>query len=567
MEIVYPIAKEFKFQYQRYFGKPARNEYSHLLDQWKRIIDTEAPPSVSLDSPSVLFITGYGLGSHYYLIEPLLMQALRQRGARVSSVICASSLPACEFNTNGNNKPKIRYHQRSGLINSTIVNKCILCSNNVSTILAALDINTLKISDYLPKSAITKAQKIIDKIDLHDFREFELDNIKIGEEAFASILRATFKGEIGDSNRDNELKRRFLMSGILNTWAYISAFRSIKPDKIVCIHGIYQIHGLAVKVAKKLNIPVDVIGGGGIRKNTLIACHGETYHHQLINEDNRVWNTVQLDEDQISKVLEYAKNKRNSGAGVDYLSYHPNPIEDEAILRSHLGLSENTLVIAMYTNVIWDAQVVYSSNVFNDIFDWIWTSITEVKKNKKVTLVIRIHPAETKGGVPTKQPMLNEIYKKFPKLPENVKIIPPSSDLSSYTLANIADLNIIYGTKMGLEIALMKSPLLIAGETFSRNKGYGHDVKSRKEYIEILSDIKTFLSTIDLEKCYSLALKYAHYYYFRRMLDLPIEDDPMGLSKQGKLCISKSSDLGPKNYRSLDVICDGILNDTNFYLP
>jgi hypothetical protein len=196
----------------------------------------------------------------------------------------------------------------------------------------------------------------------------------------------------------------------------------------------------------------------------------------------------------------------------------------------------------------------------------LWTTIDTIAKNKEVTLVIRIHPAEVKGGVPSKQPMLNEIQKKYPKLPINVKIIPPSSDLSSYTVASVAKANIIYGTKMGLEIALMKSPLIIAGETFSRNKGYGYDVTSRIKYIDILNDIEDFVQNVDVNHCYNEALKYADYFYFRRMLDLPLEEYDLHGRKSTKLKFSKISDLKTGNFPALDVICDGILKNKNFYL-
>ena len=566
MTVFLPIAKEIAYRYRKYFKKKEPLQSIDIMKQWKLMLQQMDTNEIDGNSEHILFVTGYGLGSHYYMIEPIIMQALKQRGAKVSSLICEKSLPACEFNTNGNNKPKIRFQQRNGLLPSTITDRCNLCSSNSQNVLNDLQVETHIIKNYLTQEDFKEAEKLSKTVDMNNFRDFKLNGIAVGEEAYASILRALFRGEVGNSTGENQLKQRYLLSGILTVKAYLQAFQELKPKKIVCIHGVYQIHGLAVKVANYLNIPVDVIGGGGIRKNTIVACHDETYHHQLVNEDNVIWNQSKLTKQRIDRVLKYAKDKRNSGAGVDYLSYHPNPIEDEASLFSSFGINKDTPIIALFTNVIWDAQVVYSSNVFDDIFDWLWTTIDTIAKNKEVTLVIRIHPAEVKGGVPSKQPMLNEIQKKYPKLPINVKIIPPSSDLSSYTVASVAKANIIYGTKMGLEIALMKSPLIIAGETFSRNKGYGYDVTSRIKYIDILNDIEDFVQNVDVNHCYNEALKYADYFYFRRMLDLPLEEYDLHGRKSTKLKFSKISDLKTGNFPALDVICDGILKNKNFYL-
>ncbi|WP_340300687.1 hypothetical protein [Roseobacter sp. HKCCD5988] len=566
VNLLYPVLKEIKFWLTKIKSRKVVPDYTELMSQWKNVLKNGSSHITREDSKHVLFVTGYGLGSHYYLIEPILINSLRQRGAKISSLVCAKSLPACELNKNGNNKPKAPLIAREGIFNSTITSKCNSCTENVTHVLNELGVATHKMSVYITNDDYKRAESIVKDIDLKKFRSFEFEGISVGEEAFASILRATFKGQIGDAPADEALKKRYLLAGILTTIAYINAFSTLKPDKIVCIHGIYQIHGLAVKVANKLNIPIDVIGGGGIRKNTIIACHGETYHHQLINEDNSIWNKRTLSEDEVKQTLKYAEAKRTSGAGVDYLSYHPSPIEDESKLISSLNIDKRTKIVAVYTNVIWDAQVVYSSNVFDDIFDWLWTTIDAAALNKNITLVVRIHPAETRGGIPTKQPMLNEIYKRYPVLPANIRVIPPSSDLSSYTLASLAALNIIYGTKMGLEIALLKSPLIVAGETFSRNKGYGYDVKSKDKYVKILQNIESFVQHYDEDQCFDTAVKYAHYLYFRRMLDLPLLSTKEKSGYQTSLSFISLDFLRPKNMKTLDVICDGILDDKKFYI-
>lgn len=566
MKFLYPFLKEIKFWFEKYNSSNKVSDYEKLMSQWRALFFQSSWERGEADGKHILFVTGYGLGSHYYLLEPILMQALRQRGAKISSIICGKSLPACEFNTNGNNKPRVPFQLRNGLLESTIKNKCELCSANAKEVLKVMGVDFDEVNKYLSEDDYIRAERIIEKISLSAFRKFQFEGIAVGEEAFASILRATFKGEVGNKTNDDKLKKRYLLAGILTTMAYMSAFSSLKPDKIVCIHGIYQTHGLAVKVAKKLGIPVDVIGGGGIRKNTIVACHGETYHHQLINEDNKIWNQQTLTQEQIDRTLKYAKAKRNSGAGVDYLSYHPNPIEDKNELLKSLNIEETDNIVAIYTNVIWDAQVAYKSNVFDDIFDWLWTTIDVAALNKEITLVIRIHPAESKGGVPTKQPMLKEIQNRYPVLAENIKIIAPSSDLSSYTLASLAKVNVIYGTKMGLEIALLKSPLIVAGETFSRNKGYGYDISSKQAYIDILNNIDEFAHNYNTGERFEIALKYAHYLYFRRMLDLPLTDITKNGKNEKNLTYNDLSFLNSGNMNTLDVICKGILENSDFYL-
>jgi len=317
-----------------------------------------------------------------------------------------------------------------------------------------------------------------------------------------------------------------------------------------------------VKVANKLNIPVVVIGGGGIRKDTVVVCHNETYHHQLVNESNEVWEQFDVTASEREKTLDYALKKRNSGNGADYLSYHPNPIEDVDVLYEYCKIDRSRKIVSLYTNVIWDAQILYQGNAFRDIFDWLVLTIEEFGKNVNVWVVIRIHPAESKGGLPTNQPMLPEINNYFKTLPPNVRIIPPESDISSYTLARESIANIIYGTKMGLEIALMKKPLIVCGETFSRNKGYGIDINDKETYIRLLKDIHNYNFEADAEKRFERAMKYAHFFYFRKMMDMPFNSS----SKERKLSFDALEELSENNNETLDVICRGIMQLSDFYI-
>ena len=533
---------------------------SSLINQWRNI-KKNAQLGTGEKEQKILFITGYGLGAHYLTIEPIIAAALKARGHEVHSLICDAAVPACELNIDGNSHPAADYIYRAGVTQSTTQRKCRACSENAKTVYPVIGIEQHSLKEFISSEEYAEAGRLASGVTVRGLRGYEYQGLNVGEQAYASILRATFRGEVEDSSSGEALARRYVMSGILTVIGYKNIIKKIGADKIVCIHGVYQTHGLAVSVANAENVPVVVMGGGGIRKDTVVVCHNETYHHQLVTEPRNIWLERELNEYERKRVLEYAEQKRTNGQGVDYLSYHPNPITSLDYLRDNFGILADRKIVSLYTNVIWDAQVVYSSNVFDDIFDWLWTSIDLLGRNENVWVIIRIHPAEAKGGVPTKQPMLPEIQKRFPSLPDNVRIIAPEDDFCSYVLAENSHLNIIYGTKMGLEIALMRKPLVICGETFSRNKGYGVDIKSKDQYAALLSQAHSFEQ--DTDATFEIALKYAHYFYFRRMLDLPITTTSSG---QKKLRFSELSELTDEKYRGLQKVCDGIINGSAFHL-
>jgi hypothetical protein len=105
--------------------------------------------------------------------------------------------------------------------------------------------------------------------------------------------------------------------------------------------------------------------------------------------------------------------------------------------------------IGMLTNVIWDAQLHYPANAFPHMLAWILQTIDYFVRRPELQLLIRVHPAEIRGTVPSRQLVVDEIKKAFPDLPENVFIIPPESQVSTYAAMMPCNAVIIYGTKTG----------------------------------------------------------------------------------------------------------------------
>lgn len=560
-----PLARELRYRLCRRDDneEKLRQEIDDIQKQWQKIVNN----SLSFMSNynrlpkecNVLFVTGYGVGTHFLTFEPIVMMGLLARQCKISSLFCNISLPSCEFNAGGNNYPRCHNYWKPGVTNDAILYQCRKCKNNILSTYSIFPIDLYGYNQFLSPADYELAMDLAQNIPFKSFRYWEYEGVRIGEEAFASVLRVTFKGTLDDTPLNRELVKRYLISGILMAKAAQKAYESIKPDRIVLIHGVYLTHGIATKVANKMGIPVIVMGGGGLRKDTAILCHNKTYHLQLVSEPNNIWENYDISEKQKEQVLDYAIRKRSARGGADYLSYHPDPIEDADEIYKLLKIDRSRPIISLYTNVIWDAQIMYESNAFSNIFDWLFTSIEELGKNSNCWAVIRIHPAEVKGPCPTQQPMTEEIKKKFPKLPENIRVIGPESDISSYTLAQESKAAIIFGTKMGLEIALMRIPLVICADTFNRNKGYGLDIGSKEQYIELIKEIHNYPPAN--KEVYERALKYAHYFYFRKMIDLPITtiiSHKIGGGKQ--LNISKLDDLLPGNLKGIDTICDGIIN-------
>jgi hypothetical protein len=218
----------------------------------------------------------------------------------------------------------------------------------------------------------------------------------------------------------------------------------------------------------------------------------------------------------------------------------------------------------MLTNVLWDAQLHYPANAFPDMLDWLLKTIQYFRGREDLQLLVRVHPAEIRGSVPSRQPVVAEIKKAFQVLPPNVFIIPPESPISTYAAMLQCDSVLIYGTKTGVELASLGIPVVVAGEAWIRNKGITIDAMSSDEYFRIL-DTLPLRRRMD-ESARLRARKYAFHFFFRRMIPISFVEPQRGWWPY-RLSLSGLEDLMPGRDPGLDVICEAVLTGSPFVYP
>ena len=266
--------------------------------------------------------------------------------------------------------------------------------------------------------------------------------------------------------------------------------------------------------------------------------------------------------DKDNRILDDYLNSRRWGSQ-DFISYYPNPLEDRDKIIRELALDTSKKIIGLFTNLSWDGQVVFHDTAFNNMFEWITETIEYFIKKPHLQLIIRIHPAEVKGAVETRQKLLPEIRAKFPQLPEHIKIISSNSNISTYTLSDLVDSAIVYTTKVGLEFSVKGIPVIVAGEAFYRNKGFTNDANSKSEYFSLLNEIPEFER--NSSQLIKRARKYAYYYFFRRFIPFEFTNHRTWNNILG-LRIDSLEKLLPGRDKNLDLICSGILEGTPFII-
>ena len=517
---------------------------------WKKL-NKNINYSNSRPDINVLMATSLGDYEMGTLLESSLSSALRLRNSKVDVLLCDSALSGCQMSKIETISPDIMAKEGPA-------SRCSSCINYGKNIFEGAVDNKLYYSDFITPDEYKLAERLAKKIPYDDIKSYKYDDLSIGEHAYAGALRYYARGDLNEESFGEQILRRYLRSALLTAFCLNRILEDNTYDVVCFHHGIYVPQGIITQVCQKKNIRL-ITWNPAYKSKTFIFSHYDSYHHTMISEDVERWKDIKLDASQENAIKEYLRSRRHGTN--DWIWFHDTPEENAEKIKDELGCSFDKPSIGLFTNVMWDAQLHYESNAFDNMLDWVFSSIDYFSERSDLELFIRIHPAEIRGAIPSRQPLLTEIKRKYKTLPNNIFLISPESQISTYALMDKCNAVAIYNTKTGIEVASEGIPTIVAGEAWIRGKGFAIDVNSKEEYFEILSELP-FKSKMSKDKQIQ-ALKYAYHFFMRRMIPIPfIEFD----SKTGLYSSSLESaeKLKPGNFKGLDLVCDGIINGSPF---
>ncbi len=522
------------------------------MPNWSKILKRKEEYKIEKSKKKkILIATSSGGHKVATSLESLIGVSLNLKGSDVEFLLCDKILNGCIMTTDSNT-------EENDLIEKKI-NICDACFNVGNKTFKKTGLKTHYLSNYITKKEINDVNNEISSIKIDKIKDFKKNDINIGEQTVANLLRYYAVGDLKLRSNSNKLLKIFFESALLTYIAIENLLSQNKYDVIVLNHGIYIPQGIIAEIAKSKKINY-VTWTTGTRKNSFIFSHNQVYNKDIVSESNSNWKEIDLKniEKKIDKYLE------SKVTGTQDWQYHKNEISLDVkkyFETNKIDLSKP--LIGLTTNVIWDAQLHYDDTIFINMIDWIIKTIDYFSQRKDINLLIRVHPTEINSDRPAKQKVKDEIEKKYKKLPANIFLIDSNDPISTYSILNYCNALLVYGTKLGIEFAARGVPVIVAGEAVIRNKGFSIEPKSEREYFQILKSLPFShkMSDDDIND----AKKFAYHYYFKRMLelksleDIPYNFPPFRIKNDLLNILSNNSD------KNLDLICDSILSGKEFF--
>jgi len=469
--------------------------------------------------------------------EGIWAHACRLRGAEVKMLSYDLELPAIDFLPPGTKKDlKVSYW---------IVNK----------LFKYLQLNPIHLSKY---SLAENDPDSCETLTPDDITELKYSGIKLGDLVIASTIRYFYcNGPEWDNPVFLNKAREFAFSAIKLTAIYEKVLLDNRPDKIISSHGIYVSWGTLFRVARKLNIPIDIYGGS-YRKNTV------RFNHNIPNAPfpEGEWDMYKdrsLTESELKQVEEYIPTRDTQSEDSISLFSGDNHMPENLKVFLNNARGTNKKMFCLFTTISWDGYMYKKDDTsFRNMIEWMTMTVDYFKNRTDSYLIVKSHPAEVHYNVPSKYRIRNIID---PELPGHILFLDETANVKPVNLYNHIDVGLIYTSTVSLEMALRNIPVLTAGAGGHYSyRGFTIDPGSQSEYFKILGEL------IKGEHKYSPDIEMAKKYLYFRFFGESLSNNLVNVENYRitRYNFSSIEELAPGMNKELDIICNGILNDTKF---
>jgi capsule polysaccharide export protein KpsC/LpsZ len=176
-------------------------------------------------------------------------------------------------------------------------------------------------------------------------------------------------------------------------------------------------------------------------------------------------------------------------------------------------------VVLLATNVLGDSLTLGRQVFSQTMAEWIERTVQYFAQRPDAQLVIRVHPGEVLTHGPS---MVDVVNSALPEIPGNIHLVGPRDKVNTYDLVDLADLGLVYTTTTGLEMALAGVPVVAAGDTHYKGKGFTQDPQTYTEYFQLLDKILTDPTKFRLNAGQvDAAWRYAYRFFFEYALPFP----------------------------------------------
>ncbi len=291
-----------------------------------------------------------------------------------------------------------------------------------------------------------------------------------------------------------------------------------QPDIIITPNGSILEMGAIFQTARFLKIPVVTYEFGEQRGRIWFDLNREA----MLQDTTEMWQAYKKSSfsmEEKNQIRDLYTSRQNASLWKNFgRLWQEQPALGGNITRQNLALDSRPVAL-LAANVIGDSLTLGRQVFTRNMSDWLEQIIKIFAKRQDVQFVIRVHPGERYTKGPSVAMLVRNL---LPEIPEHFRLIEAESSMNTYDLIEISDLGLVYTTTVGLEMAMSGIPVIVAGKTHYRDKGFTLDPdswESLSEHLEkTISDPRANKLTSDQVEN---AWHYAYCFFFEYPCPFP----------------------------------------------
>ena len=371
----------------------------------------------------------------------------------------------------------------------------------------------LRRQNLYARQALTSVNDVLNVQSLMDVHPLsrQLPADLLNKVAQVSLFDTQYTLQVEDVTKDEDiyqLRQARNAETACSARAWLGAHR---PDVAIIPNATILEMGVVYHVARHLQIPTVTFEFSDQRERIWLAQNTEIMRH----ETDDLWEAkgdAPLDEDQLKRLQDLFEAREGGRTWKNFArKWQETAAQGGSEVREQLGLDERP-VIVLATNVLGDSLTLGRQVFSQTMAEWIQRTVRFFAEREDVQLVIRVHPGETLTHGTS---MVDVIRDELGEIPPQIHLIEPEEKINTYDLLEFADSGLVYTTTVGLEMAMRGIPLVVAGQTHYRRRGFTYDPDTWEAYFDTLEALLTNLEIGRLsQEQVEMAWRYAYLFFF-----------------------------------------------------
>ena len=335
---------------------------------------------------------------------------------------------------------------------------------------------------------------------LEDLLGFMQGGVRVGRIAACTALRELRTGSLNPrAPQERELLARRVASSMSSAADARRILQAVRPSLALFVSTEYTPKGelfdacleddvdvIAYDVAHKTNTLMFKRYGREARDRHLLSLSPQSWDHVR----NMEWTETRRDRLDQEVTTGYVAGRWCGASG----THCTTRLVESTELRELLGLDPAKKTAVIFPHILWDAPFMWAKTLFPTYEEWLLATVRSACGNDGINWVIKIHPANIrkrlKEGYRDEPAETRSLREHVGTLPRHVVVIPPETEVSTFSLFEVMDYCLTVRGTVGIEAARLGIPVLTAAASRFSHLGFTVDSASREEYLTRVSKIQ-----------------------------------------------------------------------------